>query len=215
MLLNLNSSIMFSVAEVSFLWPSESSYLMFTSARSRDSPNLTRLGYEKQRFVFHPWLHPRYSNPSQCWNCCVFLHAQHCMVRTLPMPNMSVLSHVKLPDKEGFASLSKNGPPQRFLTIKVFSNKASLENNIWVTQSCMQKAYLQFAQEARCCLMLVSSAATAFIGCNHFFTHWPFSLHLLELVEKNRCFSHAKVTFIAHLHRKVGILYKLSEKKPI
>lgn len=125
----------------------------------------------------------------------------------------SVMSNYLI--RKGFASLSKNGPPQRFLTIKVFSNKASLENNIWVTQSCMQKAYLQFAQEARCCLMLVSSAATAFIGCNHFFTHWPFSLHLLELVEKNRCFSHAKVTFIAHLHRKVGILYILSEKKPI
>lgn len=215
MLLNLNSSIMFSVAEVSFLWPSESSYLMFTSARSRDSPNLTRLGYEKQRFVFHPWLHPRYSNPSQCWNCCVFLHAQHCMVRTLPMPNMSVLSHVKLPDKEGFCILIQEWTSSKVFNNKVFSNKASLENNIWVTQSCMQKAYLQFAQEARCCLMLVSSAATAFIGCNHFFTHWPSSLHLLELVEKNRCFSHAKVTFIAHLHRKVGMLYKLSEKKTI
>lgn len=172
MLLNLNSLIMFSVAEVSFQWPSESSYLLFMWARSRDSSNLTGLGYWKQRLVFHPWLHPRYSNPSQCWNSCVFLHARHSIVRTLLMPNMSVLSHVESPDKD-FASLSKNGTFSKAFNGAVFS-ETSLENNIWVTQSCMLKAYLQFAQEAQCCLMLVSPAATAFVGTTIFSFTDPF-----------------------------------------
>lgn len=175
LLLNSSSSTMFSVAEVSFLWPTGSSYLLFTSARSRDSLNLTELGYEKQRFLFHPWPHPRYSEPFTMFKqCCVLLHAiQHCIVRTLPTTNMSVLR-----GRKDFASLSKNGTPQRFLTIQVFNKTSSLEDNICVIQSCMQKAYLQFAQEAWCCLILVSFAATAFIGCNYFFIRWPFSLCL-------------------------------------
>lgn len=181
LLLNLSSLIMFSVAEVSLLWPSGSSYLLFTSARSRDSPNLTWTEVWEQRFVFHPWPHPRYSKPFRMFKqCCVLLHAQHCIVRTLPTTNMSVLrGMLDYLIRKDFASLSKNGTPQRLLTVQVFSNKtSSLEDNICVIQSCMQKAYLQFAQEDWCCFMLVSSAAAAFIGYKYFFIHWPFSLHL-------------------------------------
>lgn len=78
------------------------------------------------------------------------------------------------PIRKDFASLSKNGTFSKAFNGKVFSNKASLGKNIWVTQSCMQKAYLQFAQDARCCLMLVSPAATAFVGTTIFSFTDPF-----------------------------------------
>lgn len=119
LLLNSSSSTMFSVAEVSFLWPTGSSYLLFTSARPRDSLNLTEPGYEKQRFLFHPWPHPRYSKPFTMFKqCCVLLHAiQHCIVGTLPTTNMSVLGGtVGLPDKEGFCIIIQGDPS------KVFNN---------------------------------------------------------------------------------------------
>lgn len=181
LLLDLSSLIMFSVAEVSFLWPSGSSYFLFASARFRESLNLTGLRYEKQRFVFHPWPHPRSSKPFKMFKqFCVLVHAWHCIVRTLPTTNMSVLrAMLDYLIRRDFASLSMNGTPQMFLTVQVSSNKiSSLEDNICIIQSCMQTVYLQFAREGRWCPLLVSSAATAFIWYNYFSIHWPFSLLL-------------------------------------
>lgn len=118
---------------------------------------------------------PGTPNPSQCLNdgAVCLLHARHCIGRTLPTATMGVLGGMSgYLIRKDFSSLSKNGTPQMFSTVQVFSNKTfSLEDSICAIESCMRKAYLQFAQEAWCCLMLVSSAATAFMGCSHFFIH--------------------------------------------
>lgn len=86
------------------------------------------------------------------------------------------------------------GPPQRLLMVKSSPTRLlwKIPKNLGNSE-LHANAFLQFAQEAKHCLVLVSPAATTFIEYNYFFIHCPFSLHLLESLEKTGIYHMVKL----------------------